>query len=273
MDPQLLQRANTARRVTASTRQGSSWFRIENRAATSSATVLIYDEIGYFGLTAQDLVHELAGLDVAQIDLRLNSPGGSVWDGAAIYHALRNHPAKVIATVDGLAASAASFIAMAGDEVVMESAGTLMIHDAFTVLAGNADDLRTEADLLDKLSDTIAGIYAEKSGRPLADFRALMKAETWFNADEAVAAGLADRVAGKASASDDDDEDEPEDKAPANRWDLSIFNYSGRDQAPAPVIPAPVENAAPVADAVPTPTAPVPDLASVIRNAIQEAQR
>jgi ATP-dependent protease ClpP protease subunit len=229
--------------------------------------------LGTSASTAQDLVHELAGLDVAQIDLRLNSPGGSVWDGAAIYHALRNHPAKVIATVDGLAASAASFIAMAGDEVVMESAGTLMIHDAFTVLAGNADDLRTEADLLDKLSDTIAGIYAEKSGRPLADFRALMKAETWFNADEAVAAGLADRVAGKASASDDDDEDEPEDKAPANRWDLSIFNYSGRDQAPAPVIPAPVENAAPVADAVPTPTAPVPDLASVIRNAIQEAQR
>jgi ATP-dependent protease ClpP protease subunit len=268
MDPQLLQRANTARRVTASTREGSSWFRIENRAGT--ATVLIYDEIGYFGLTAQDLVRELGTLDVRKIDLRLNSPGGSVWDGAAIYHALRNHPAKVIATVDGLAASAASFIAMAGDEVVMEPAGTLMIHDAFTVLAGNADDLRTEADLLDKLSDTIAGIYAERSGRPLADFRALMKAETWFNATEAVAAGLADRVAGVTE--DPEEEDPAEEPADiAARWDLSIFNYSGRDQAPAPVIPDPVKDAAPVADASPAPT--VPDLAAVIRNALQEAHQ
>lgn len=240
----------------------TDWFRIEAKAGTGTAKVLIYDEIGYWGVTASDLVAELDKLDVANIDLRLNSPGGDVFDGMAIYNALRNHPARVVATVDGLAASAASFIAMAADEVVMEKTGTMMIHDAISLAIGNAGDMRETADLLDKMSNTIADIYATKSGRDAAGYRDMMRAETWFNATEAVDAGLADRVAGADDATDADDGQALD---VAARWDLSIFSFAGRDQAPAPVIPAQVTT--PVATA---PSAPVAfDYGAAIRNALE----
>jgi ATP-dependent protease ClpP protease subunit len=247
-------------------RGSRSGVRVENRAGTNTARVFLYDYIGYGGISAQDLVPELSGLQVDHIDLRINSGGGDIFDGFALYNAFRNHPAKVTATVDGLAASAASFIAMAADEVVMEKTGTMMIHDGMSPFcSGNAAALREMANILDKMSDTIAGTYADRSGRAKDDFRALMLAETWFNADEAVAAGLADRIAGQ-------DDPEPDGAPVAAAWDLSIYSFAGRSEAPAPVIP-PAQSAAPVAEAVPTPTALVPDLASVIRNAIQEVQR
>jgi ATP-dependent protease ClpP protease subunit len=200
-------------RLTASLKQGrADWFKIENKG--SSATVMIYDEIGYFGVTAQDFVNQLNALDVADITLKINSPGGEVFDAVAIYNALKDHPATVAVQIDGLAASAASFIAMAGDTISIQRNATMMIHDAAGLAIGNAADMRELADLLDGASNNIADIYAQRAGGTAAEWRARMQATTWYNnGAEAVAAGLADTVLGADA--------EP---APDNTWDLSVFN-------------------------------------------------
>lgn len=202
------------------------WYKITAQADT--ADVLLYDEIGYYGVTAKDFVDEITALDVNQINLRINSPGGAAFDGVAIYQALKDHKARVSVQVDSLAASAASFIAMAGDSVVMCRNSTMMIHDAHGLVIGNAKDVREVADLLDRYSDNIADIYMQRAGGTVAEWRERMQAETWYSAQEAVDAGLADEVKGATSESDD----------AQNSWDLSIFNYAGRASAPTPVIPA-----------------------------------
>lgn len=173
-----------------------SWYRIENSA--TGADVYLYDDIGFWGVTAGDFVDAITGLGPVAINLHLNSGGGDVWDGVAIYNAILNHPGQVTVHVDGLAASAASFIAMAGDRVLVAKAATMMIHDALCGTIGNAADHRSDADLLEKLSGTISAIYADKAGGEPTDWRAAMQAGTdgtWYTADEAVAAGLADAIA------------------------------------------------------------------------------
>jgi ATP-dependent Clp endopeptidase proteolytic subunit ClpP len=199
----------------------TDWYRIKN--LSDVAEVYIYDEIGYFGITASDFVRDLQGITHDKIDLHLNTPGGDVFDGVAIYNALKSHKAEVTVIVDSLAASAGSFIAQAGDKVVMKKNATMMIHDASGLAIGNASDMRDLADLLDKTSDNIASIYSDRAGGTVADWRAAMQAETWYSADEAVKAGLADGVDGEGKNVD-------------NTWDLSIFNYAGRSEAPAPEI-------------------------------------
>lgn len=206
------------------------WYRVENAANSGEKTrakVHIFDAIGgWFGVRAKDLVKEINDLDVDEIEVRLNSPGGSVWDGTAIMNALRHHRARVEVYVDGIAASIASVIAMAGDEVIMSLGSQMMIHRGSTITWGNASDLRKDAAVLDKIDANIAGIYAARAGGDPADWLALMVAETWYNADEAVDAGLADRT------------DEPQDNDDADAaaaFDLSIFHYAGRDRAPAPM--------------------------------------
>lgn len=216
-------RLKTARPVARLKQGRNEWYRIEN-AAEAAATIHVYDEIGYWGVTAQDFVAELQSVSATSIELHLNSPGGDVWDGLAILNALRQHPANVTVIVDGLAASAASFIAMGGDRIVMARNSQMMIHEARTISIGNADDMRQTADMLDKVSANIASIYAERAGGDADDWRACMRAESWYSAEEAVRAGLADEVQAAP------------DKAPTDTWDLSIFNYSGRDKAPDPVI-------------------------------------
>jgi len=124
--------------------------------------VYLYDEIGMCGVTAADFVQALAGVTTPALDLHINSPGGSVFDGIAIHAALVNHAATVNTVVDGIAASAASFIAMAGDTRSIEKPASMMIHDASGLVLGNAGDMRQMADVLDQLSNAIAGIY----GRP-----------------------------------------------------------------------------------------------------------
>ena len=200
----------------------------------TSAEVRIYDAIGgMFGVGAQDFADQLSGLDVDRIDLRINSPGGAVFDGIAIYNSLHHHKAHVDVTVDGVAASAASFIAQAGDTITMGRQAMMMIHDANGVTIGNSQDHREMADLLDKLSAAIADIYAERSRVPAEFWRHAMNDETWYSADEAVAAGLADKVTPKKG----DDESEDESVFVAAGFDLSVFNYAGRDAAPAPKMP------------------------------------
>lgn len=192
------------------------------------AELLIYDEISHWGISAASVADALDGVK-GDLHVRVNSPGGDVFDGIAIYNMLADYPDPVTVTVDGLAASAASFISMAADRVVMNRSSQLMIHDASGLCYGNAADMAEMGTLLDRISDAIAGIYAARVG-DAGDWRERMRAETWYSADEAVSAGLADEVL----TSD-------RDKTPANTWDLSIFNYSGRDKAPAPVIAPAVE--------------------------------
>lgn len=180
------------------------WYRIENRAdEDDSADLYLYDEIGWFGTTAGQFVDELGELDVKQISVHINSIGGSVFDGIAIFNALRTHKAKVITQVDSAALSIASVIAQAGDERTMISGSQMMIHEAWGLAIGNADDMREYADMLDFETDNIASIYAERvggSGRK-SHFLKLMKDETWMNADAAVDEGLADRVIRPKAAS------------------------------------------------------------------------
>jgi ATP-dependent protease ClpP protease subunit len=188
----------------------------------------IYGAIGGFwgDVDAAQLVPAIRDLDVATLEVYINSPGGDVWDGIAIRNALRQSSAHVVTHVDGIAASAASFIACAGDEVVMGENAQLMIHDAWTIMLGNAEDMRETANLLDMISENIASMYAAKAGGEVADWRALMKAETWYGAQEAVDAGLADRL----------DSDAQLEAAAA--FDLSVFAHAGRAAAPAPLVPA-----------------------------------
>jgi ATP-dependent protease ClpP protease subunit len=169
-------------------------------AAAGRTTVMVYGYIGQTwyddeGVTAASFARELAGIGDGGIDLHLNSGGGSVFDAIAMHAALLNHPSDVVAYVDGVAASAASFLAMAGGEIVIEKPAKMMIHDASGVVLGNKRDMREMADLLDELDGTIAQMYADRTGKPAAHWAAAMEQTTWYSSAEAVKAGLADRVA------------------------------------------------------------------------------
>jgi len=196
------------------------------------ATIRLYDPVdswgGPFGVSAKEFVDTLDALpeETEEIRLLINCPGGEVWEGMAIYNSLRSHKARVVTVVEGLAASAASFIAMAGDEVIMRPASEMMIHDAWIVGIGNADGLREIADRIDAETMLIAGIYAEKAGTAVDMWREAMRAETWFSPSEAVEAGLVDRVESGV----------PSPAASANRFNLASFNYAGRRDAPAPAV-------------------------------------
>lgn len=189
-------------RIRAAVREGHtpSWYAITNKGTT--AEVSIFDEISPWGITANEFVRDLKALDVSTIELRLNTPGGLVFDGIAIMNALRDHPATVNVTVDGVAASIGSVIAMAGDTITMNRGTHMMIHDPSGGVVGNAKDMRDMADTLDKVAGTMSGIYADRAGGAPEDWRAVMLAETWYTAEEAVTAGLADQVAGKEAATD-----------------------------------------------------------------------
>jgi ATP-dependent protease ClpP protease subunit len=191
------------------------WYSIKN--ANGVAELYVYDEIGYWGVTASAFIDEIRALGVQQINVRINSPGGDVADGIAIFNALRNHPAKVTTTVDSAAYSAASVIAQAGDHRIMVRHAQMMIHEASGVTMGNAEDARKFADVLDLHSDNIASIYAERAdnGTTAKKFRQLMKAETWLSDSEAVELGLADEVVTPATTNHttnvvgSDSQDEP----------------------------------------------------------------
>ncbi|ALI55977.1 head maturation protease, ClpP-related [Celeribacter marinus] len=172
----------------------NTWYTI--RARASGAEVLIYDEIGAYGVSAKGFLAELGALpDDAPIDLRLNSPGGSVFDAVAIYNALTRHEGTITVWIDGIAASAASYIAMAGDEIIMPENAFLMIHDPSGIVMGTAADMRDMAGTLDKIAASMTRGYAAKSGKPEEDIAALLTAETWFDAKDALEAGLATRMA------------------------------------------------------------------------------
>lgn len=246
---------NKARRETMP--DSRSWYRIgdtrvvRNESGEATDTeVWIYDEIGFWGVSASDFAQDLRDIDSDSITLRLNSPGGEVYDGIAIMNALLEHKAAVTVKVDALAASIASVIAMAGDTVIMGAHAEFMIHDASTIGIGNAQDMRDVADMLDRVSDNIAQVYSERAGGTPADWRKQMLAETWFSAEEAVKAGLADKVSDPPKlrkGADDDESDDIEDahrKRMLSRWDMTNYRYGCRAEAPAPAL-VPVAQARP----------------------------
>lgn len=212
------------------------WFDVRNQAGEGDepATVRIFDEIGgSLGTSAKSFAAELDEITAPVIHVRINSPGGALFDGLAIMNTLRAHPARIIVFVDGIAASAASIVAMGGDEVVMMPGSEMMIHDASAVEDGNAADMAKMSTFLDRQSDNIADQYRRKAGGDVAEWRALMLAETWMFAREAVEMGLADRV---EDTDEPDDEPPPVDPALTRPHDLARYGYryAGRRAAPAP---------------------------------------
>ncbi len=156
--------------------------------------ILIHDEIGQWGVSARNVLSQLAAIDKEQIDVSIHSPGGDMFDGLAIYNALKAHPAKVVVTVEGLAASAASIIAMAADEIRMPSNAYLMIHNPWGYVVGDANDMGEAADLFDRWANTTAAIYAKRAGITIEEARALQDQTVWMDGVQAQEAGFADEV-------------------------------------------------------------------------------
>jgi ATP-dependent protease ClpP protease subunit len=208
VDAQAIARAGRRARPAAA---APDWWRIAG-ADTDRAEVFIYGAISdwYGDVNAADFVKALAEITSPAIDLRVNSPGGLVFDAVAIYTALQQHTARVDVRIDGIAASAASFIAQAGDTITIAKPARMMIHDAQGFTIGGPAEHREMLNLLDDLSDMIAEIYADRAGGTVADWREPMKATTWYSAAAAVESGLADTIAG---ADEDDDDGGPADRA------------------------------------------------------------
>jgi len=174
-------------------------FEIKNSSQTE-AEILMYDQIGedWFGagITSKSFSEELSKLpkSIKQINLRINSPGGSVFDGMTIYQRLKDHPAKVTAYVDGIAASIASIIMLAADEIVMGDGAMVMIHRPMSGVHGNVAELERMIDILDKIENQMISLYAKKTGASRIEIAKLLSEETWFTSTEAIDFKIADRT-------------------------------------------------------------------------------
>jgi ATP-dependent protease ClpP protease subunit len=203
----------SVRRLANLTSDLPKWYKVIKNTA-GPTKISIFDEIGFYGVPAASFLDELG--DVAgDIELHMHSPGGDIYEGLAIYGGLlqARQRGNVSIVIDGLAASAASFIAMAATPGRLEISphARMMVHDGFTMGIGNAADLHELADQLDEESQNIAGIYADRTGKPVDYWRGKMRAETWYTDQAAVDEGLADRIHGQAQAD------------PADDWDMSVF--------------------------------------------------
>lgn len=195
--------------------------RFEVRQAGQCASVYLFDLIDpFFGVSAAQFVKTLNSIDAPQIDLHINSPGGDVFEGRAIATAIAQHPSNITAYVDGLAASAASTVAIAAKNVVMAPGSFMMVHNAWALAYGNAAELQAMAGVLEKIDGSLAEEYAQVAGVSVEQAKAWMDAETWFTAQESVDAGLADSVAEQPNEEDDG--------APSDAWNLSAFRRAPR---------------------------------------------
>lgn len=259
-----------------------AWFNMAFDAVQESADLYIYNDIGMFGVRATDLIEQVNTVGAKNLNVYINSYGGEVDEGVAIYNFLNRFVGQVNIHIDGIAASIASIIAMAGDKVIMPKSALMFVHNPWTIVAGNAGDLQKEAENLNKRRDALAGIYADKTGKDAAEIAALMDAETLMTADEAIALGFADAL-----------EDEP---TTANAQNAVLYNRvlcamarkiatqekpkMEQPQAETPVEAAPVSEPVaevapvvePVAEAIPVeivpeapPVAPVADPLAVAR--------
>lgn len=167
--------------------------------ADDKNTISIYEQIGFdswdgTGYGAKRLAGALRSIGNNPVTVSINSPGGDFFEGVAMYNLLREHPQPVTVKIVALAASAASVIAMAGDEIEIGAGGFLMIHNSWVVAIGNRHDMRAAADVLEPFDEAMQSIYSAKTGLSAKDIGKLMDAESWINAEDAVAKGFADRV-------------------------------------------------------------------------------
>lgn len=188
---------------------------VEVRNQSDAPEILIYDVIGedpfFGGVSSMAVIDALSSVGSADtVRVRINSPGGDAFEGHAIYNALRRSPASIETHIDALAASAAATIAMAGDRIVMAENAFLMIHRAWGIEIGDAEEMQRVADMLNKLDRSIAGIYSGRSGKTVTRALRMMSDETWMSASDAKAEGFADAIEGRSGA--------------RNRFDLSVYD-------------------------------------------------
>ena len=188
----------------------ADWYKIE-ALSEDNTELMIYDVIGWPFNDAGEIIRALAGVTSKTVTVRINSPGGDVFDAMAIFNALQAHKSKVITRVESLAASAASFIALAGKEVQAYQNAMVMIHDPWVLAAGNQYDLREIADILEKISGNMVDIYSQNSNIGKKEIRDMLKAETWFTAKEAKEKGFVDTII--------------DGKAAKAQFDLSMFAH------------------------------------------------
>lgn len=193
-------------------------------ADDGEATVYIYGDIGgwFGGVVAEDVAKEIAALDVETLNVRMNSPGGLVFDGVAIYNALAAHKANVVVTIEGIAASIASVIAMAGDTIRIGEGSSMMVHKPWSFAMGDAEVLRKEAEVLDILEGGIVDIYAARTGKSAKDIADMLAAETWLRGQAAVDEGFADEMVPAKTKKE----------KPAKSALLALYRHTPADLAP-----------------------------------------
>ena len=169
-------------------------------SAEAPAVLSIYDEIGFWGVQAKDFISELSGITAKVVNVEINSPGGDVFAGLAIYNALKSSGKEIVVKVMGVAASAASLVAMAGDKIIMPKNTFMMIHNPWSFAAGNADELRDTAATLDKIGASLLATYAARTGMSEDEIKPLLAKDTWMTADEALASGFATEVTENVTA-------------------------------------------------------------------------
>lgn len=219
---------NKLTRILADNRVGGVFNVVTNG---DEATIYLYDAIvsdAYWGgVSAIDFCRALNEIQAVTIHLRINSPGGEIFAAQAMCQAVREHPATIVAHVDGYAASAASWLALACDEVLISQGGYFMIHQAMTVAWGNAAEMKKTVDLLEKLDATLVASYVSSTGQEAQQIIDWMAAETWFNAEEAVKFGFADRIADGATQN-------------LKQWNLAAYANAPALPDNKPVAPPPV---------------------------------
>lgn len=209
-------RTTRGSRILALSQGQNDWYRIKN-LADGPAQLHIYDEIGFFGVSSNDLVADLQNIE-GPIDLHINSPGGEVCEGLAIYNCLMAREGVTV-YVDGMAASIASVVAMAGDHIKIAPTAQMMVHNAFAMAVGDAEDLRAMADRLDENTQNISRIYAGRAGQTPEYWIDIMSKTGWYRGQEAVDAGLADEVVEQRS------------KAAAKTFDMSVYRHNSVSNA------------------------------------------
>ncbi len=203
--------AESVARYWGKTLADRDWYSIKN-ISSDEAEIRIYDVIGWPYIEADMFVNELDKIDASHITVAINSPGGDVFDGVAIYNALRMHPAEITTRNDGLAASISGYILLAGDEVQIVENAYFMMHQPWALAVGDYRDLAKQSDLLKRIGAALGKAYMDKAGLKAGEVQDMMDEETWFIGQELVDKGLADSVVGGSGES--------------ASFDLGMFNHT-----------------------------------------------
>jgi len=209
-----------------------NWFTVKAASGDKPATISIYDEIGMWGVTAKDFIASFRAIESNKITLEINSPGGSVFDALAMFNALKNSGKDITVVVMGIAASAASYIAMVGKKIIMPENTFMMVHNPMNGVWGNADDMREMADILDKIGASLTATYVARSGKTPEEIGALLSSDSYLTAAECKALGFADEVSPAITATAKFEAEH----LPENI--RAMFTAKAPDAEPAPTTPA-----------------------------------